>query len=228
MAFRVSTAAATGLALAAAGAAHGFVLWGTPNGSGAFFTYSGGGSDNGFFGNPTLSGGGTQFLFFPPAFQATSSNGTGGQMNDRMEVHLLANAGFRFTQISVQEFGDWSITGIGTVQAQGTMFLTDNLTGPPPLINPLLMTPTMPISTAGGGQWSGTAVRNLLLTGHDWTDLVFVLTNNLQATTGAGGTSQIRKTVVGGPAVIITFLPAPGGAAMLGLSGLLLARRRRR
>jgi len=227
MAFSVSTVAAAGLTLAMAGAAHGFVLWATPNGSGSFFTYSGGGSDNGFFGNPTLAGGGTQFLFFPPAFQATSSNGTAGQMNDRMEVHLISNAGFRFTQISVQEFGDWTITGIGTVQAQGTMFLTDNLTGPPPAINPLQMSPTMPISTQGSGQWSGTAVRNLLLTGHDWTDLTFVLTNNLQATTGAGGASQIRKTVVGGPAVIITILPTPGALALLGFSGLVLARRRR-
>ncbi|MEX2218558.1 MAG: hypothetical protein WD749_07325 [Phycisphaerales bacterium] len=226
MASRLSAAITVAGVLAMAGAADGFVFWSQPAGAGPFFTYSGGGSDNGHFGNPTLVG--NQFLFFPQNFAATSSNGVAAGINDRLEVRIVANAGHRITQILVDEFGDWAITGVGSVQAAGTMFLTDNVNirVPTTLPTSLVMSPTMPISSPPSGVWEGHANRNLLVLPPDWTDITLILTNTLQATSQQGSTSLIRKTVVGGPALIITIVPAPGALALLGLAGLALRRRR--
>src|SRR3954470_21204463 len=113
MTFRVSAAAMTAVAgvLGLAGAADAFVNWVPSSGAGSFFTYSGGGSDNGLFGNPTIVGGNT-FKFFPPNFTADSNNGVSQSVNDRLEVTLLANPGQRFTLIRITEIGDWAITGV--------------------------------------------------------------------------------------------------------------------
>src|SRR4051812_46546218 len=62
--------AAVGAALVCASQAHAFVLWANSSGSAPLFTYTGGGSNLGLFGNPNIVG--NTFQFNPPAFTATS------------------------------------------------------------------------------------------------------------------------------------------------------------
>jgi hypothetical protein len=226
---RAAGVAAAGL-LGVSAPANAFVPWAVPSGSGSFFTYSGGGSDFGLFGNGTLVGGNT-FQFTPANFQANSNNGVSGSSTDRMEIHLHANASQRFTQLRVTELGDWAITGIGDVRDSGTLQSSDNINPrfPPAILAPLGYLPVMPIITPGSGTWQGTALIDFTtVPGPDWTDITVVLTNTMQATTGPGSSSHIQKTFVSGPAVIIQVLPTPGSATLIGLGGLLAARRRRR
>lgn len=205
-----------------AGAASAQVAWSNPAGAGSFFTWANGESGLGLFGNPTLFGGNT-FIFTPPAFTAASTNGTAGVVTDQVKVRLTANPGQRFTQIRVSELGNWSITGIGSVQASGTLFLTDLNAFRAPAVQNITPNPAMPISTAGSGGWSGTSVIDLAsIPGPDWTSLQLVFTNTVQANTGASSNASIQKTQVK-----IEVLPAPGALAILGLGGLIMARRRR-
>ena len=228
MTFRVRTAALTAIAGIAffAGAAQAFVPWTQPSGSGSFFTYSGGGSANGLFGDPILVGGNT-FSFSPPNFIANSVNGVAASTPDTLQVTLTANANARFTQIVVNELGDWAITGIGQVQASGTLSLTDLINPRGPAFGSLVLNPTMPISAPPSGNWTGTRTIDLTqIIGPDWTSMVLVLTNTLQATSQQGSAALIRKLNVQN-GVSIQILPAPGAAALLGLAGLGFARRRR-
>lgn len=209
----------------AAGAAQAQVNWVPPAGAGSFFTYTGGLSDNGLFGNPLLVG--DSFFFTPASFVANSVNGVAHSVVDRIQVDLTANPGHRFTSIKVTEFGNWTITGIGTVQATGELRLIDMLV-PRLATDALSTTPAMPVSAPATGLWSGVAEIDLTaIAGADWTKLRLVFANTLHATSGAGSAATIRKTAVAGPAIVVDILPAPGGAVALGF-GLLFASRRRR
>lgn len=229
MTFRVRAAALAAFAgtFGLAGAAHAFVPWTNPNGNGSFFTYAGGGSANGLFGDPTLIGGNT-FNFTPQNFIASSVNGVAASVPDTLQVTLTANAGNRFTQIRVDEFGDWGIQGIGQVQASGTETINDLINSRGPAFGPLIFNPLMPINTPGSGTWTGSRVIDLTsIVGPDWTSVTFILTNTLQASSQAGSSAFIRKLVVGGPAITIHVMPTPGATALLAMGGLFAARRRR-
>ena len=223
----INAVAVAGL-LCLAGVAQAQVPWVPANGAGTFFTYSGGFSDNGRFGNPTLVG--DQFQFTPTSFIANSVNGSAASTPDRIQVDLVANPGRRFTMIKITEFGGWGITGIGSVNAFGSLNLVDMLNVRPPAITPLLTTPGMPISTPNSSsQWRGDAVIDLTtIIGPDWTRLRLVFSNTLQATSTAGSSAIIDKKVVGGPSIFVDIFPAPGSASLLALGGLVVARRRRR
>ncbi len=230
--YSVMIAAFSGLV---ASAASGQVNWVPSGGSGTFFTYANGFSDNGLFGNPTIVG--DQFQFTPVGFVANSVNGSAASTPDRIQVDLTANPGRRFTQIKITEFGTWGITGIGTVNAFGSLNLIDQINLRPPAIAPLVAGQTspavgpMPISTPNAsGLWSGTVTIDLTTIvppGPDWTKLRLVFSNTLQATSQQGSSSTITKKIVGGPSIIVDILPAPGSATMLAFGGLLAARRRR-
>lgn len=226
MSNKLSCVAIAGL-ISLAGAAQAQVNWVPSSGSGTFFTYSGGFSDNGRFGNPTLVG--DQFQFTPTTFAANSVNGVAASVPDRMQVDLVANPGQRFTMIRITEFGSWGITGIGSVNAFGSLNLVDMLNVRPPAITPLQTNPAMPVSTPNSsGVWQGSAVIDLTqIIGPNWTRLRLVFSNTLQATSGANSSALIDKKVVGGPSIFVDILPAPGSATLLGLGGLLAARRRR-
>jgi hypothetical protein len=226
-------ALAVGAVAALAGSALAQVPWVPPNGSGMFFTYANGLSQNGLFGNPSLIGG-VQFAFTPTNFIANSVNGSGASVPDLLQVELTANAGNRFTMIRVTEFGSWGITGGGTVQASGSLNLIDLINVRAPAIAPLsagMTTPNvqpMPIATPGSGTWSGSVTIDLTqIIGPDWTKLRLSFTNVLQATSIAGGSSFIDKKIVSGPSIFIEIFPAPGSATLLALGGLVATRRRR-
>lgn len=209
-------------ALAMAGAAQAFVPWSNPAGNGAWFSWSNGGSDNGLFGSPILVGG-QSFVFFPSAFRAQSTNGGASIVSDRLQVTLEANAGFTFDQVTIQEFGDYGVVNGGSVTANAAMFVTD-LNRPLGGDNPRTDNQTFTTNANGLGNWSVQA-QTLLTT---WIPpanrIQIVLNNNLIAiSNGQGSVAFIEKKVAG----IIITVPTPGSMALLGLGGLVAARRRR-
>lgn len=218
---------AAGTLVCASGAVHAQVPWVPPGGSGSFFTYTNGSSDNGLFGNPTLVG--DQFQFTPVNFFASSNNGVSQSVPDRIQVDLQANSGQRFTMIKITEFGTYGLTGIGSVNAFGSLNLIDLVNVRAPAIAPLQTNPAMPINTPNAnGLWNGSVTIDLTqILGPDWTKLRLVFSNTLQATSAPGSSSLITKKVVGGPSIFVDVFPTPGSAAVLGLGGLVLARRRR-
>jgi len=204
--------------LAAAGSAQAFVSWSNPNGVGSFFSWSGGGSDNGLFGSPILVGG-QSFVFFPSNFRAQSSNGGAVQVSDRLQVTLEAFQGFSFDQVHIQEFGDYGVVNGGQVVANMGMFVTDLN-----LFRTATANNTFSTGANGFGNW--TAQTTTLLS--SWippaNKIQVVLNNNLIAiSNGQGSVAFIEKKVAG---IIITF-PAPGSLALVGLGGLVAMRRRR-
>jgi hypothetical protein len=216
--------AGAALLLVAAGTASAQVPWSNPSGVGSFFSWSGGQSGNGLFGSPVLQNGNI-FAFSPANFVASSQNGQSSSPSDQVQVHLTAFPGQRFTQIRVTDLGNWQIGAIGSVQANGTLFLTDLVTPRPPALQALNTNPLFPQSTPNtGGDWSGQAFIDLTsIIGPNWTDLQLIFTNTLQANSGQGSSATIRKT-----GIRIEILPTPGSAAVLGLAGVVAARRRRR
>lgn len=216
-------------ALVAAGHANAFVSWTNANGSTGDFMWVGGGSDNGLFGDPTVIG--NTFVFFPSMFRAESVDGASHQVIDRLEVELVAQGSFRFTDVVISEFGDFGIVGIGSVTVTGGLFVTDlenlnpNFT-PRVADDSLVSLPGSPI-TSGAGNWTASAGVDLENwdSGPDWTRIKVVLNNVLIATTeGMGSVAFIEKKVGG---ISIEIIPTPGAVTLFALAGLVAIRRKR-
>lgn len=213
------------LLLAAAGSASAQIAWSNPNGSGAFFDWANGQNQTGLFGSPTLVG--DTFIFFPSNFVASSANGNPAAATDTFDVDLLVHPGFKFDGISISELGDYSIQGQGSVSAGATMTISDNL-NVRNFVDPLVFNPAFPVTSGTNQSWNGQALRDLASAegGTPFLSIHLRVSNELIAISGPGGSAVIRKTVVGVP-VAVTVLPEPGVLAMLGMGGLLAARRRR-
>ncbi len=239
MTFRITASILAVVGLAAVAQAD--TPWVPSSGSGSFFDYiNGHNSNSNLFGNPTLVG--NSFEFFPSNYIAQSLGGVAAAATDQINVQLIAHAGQHFSQIQIQEFGTWAITGVASLQDTGTMFITD-LINPRPggqspvigsmaynVLGPVGTPTTMPITTAGSGTWSGLVNINLdALPGPAWTNIMLVFTNTLQASsTGANSVGTITKKIVDGPSIIITPFPAPGSGALVAAGCVMLSRRRRR
>ena len=196
-----------------------------PSGNGSFFSWANGhNSNSNLFGSPLLQGG-TQFVFLPSSFTAQASNGGQDTKTDQIDVDLHAFAGYKFTEIKIQVLGDYSISGPGSVSASGTMSLNELFSPNRTTSDPML--PGISF-TSGSGQWSSTADRDLSLSegGIPFTDIHITFSHSIVAISGAGGSSVIATLAAGLP-VAITIIPEPGVIALLGVAGLVAARRRR-
>jgi hypothetical protein len=212
--------------LAAAAGANAQVAWSNPFGTASFFDWANGqNSNSNLFGSPTLVG--DTFIFFPVNFVANSVNGVPANATDTFSVDLLVHPGFKFDGISISELGDYTIQGEGSVAANATMTVADNL-NVRNYVNPLAFNPAFPVFSGTNQSWNGSAMRDLAAAegGTPFISIHLEVTNNLIAISTPGGSAVIRKTIVGVP-VAVTILPEPGVLAMLGLGGLLAARRRR-
>lgn len=220
-------AAAIAACVVMAGSASAFIPWSNPNGFAANFNWSGGGSDNGLFGSPTVSG--NTFVFTPSAFRAesTAANGNGFHFqDDRLEFTLEMNAGFKFDGIRIREFGDYGVFGADSyVGVTGTLFVYD-LDGVNIYQDDLVITPGTPI-LSGFGAWSGSAEVDTSTVAPAISRVRIVLDNNIFAfsVAGQGGSFIEKKFVDAG--IRIDIIPAPGALALMGLGGLVATRRRR-
>jgi hypothetical protein len=206
--------------------------WSNASGTGAFFTWENGQNEHDLFGSPILAGGGTTFVFFPNGYVANAENGANVTRSDRFDVDLHAFSGYKFTDIRIDTYGDYSISGGGSVEVNGGMDLNELVGSHRSTNDSLTPTVPMPITNQSGsvsGQWQATSHRDLLLVegGVPFTDLHVAFSNNVIAISfGPGGVAQISKTVVGFP-IAVTIIPEPGALALLGVAGLVMMRRRR-
>lgn len=225
----LSSILSVGLVLVGAAGAQAQVPWTNPSGSGSFFDWANGQNLNGLFGSPTLVG--DTFFFFPANFVA-NSNGNGQVVaTDTFSVDLIVHAGFKFDGISISELGDYAVQtapgGSASVDASAVLAVQDVM-NPGRIFNDnLSFNPVFP-QNAGSGPWQAGVQRDLASAegGVPFQIVHISLTNGLIAFSTPGSSAVIRKTVVGVP-VAVTILPEPGMLAVLGLGGLLAARRRR-
>lgn len=208
-----------------ASSAFAFVPWSNASGTNANFDWSGGGSDNGLFGDPIVNPLG--FLFTPAAFNA-NANDVDGLMqvtSDRLEVVVSPKPGFALTGIRITEIGGYNINGEGSVEANATL-TASQFGGGFSVSDALDTAPAFPLSNADGvidGNWNGVAEVFLPISG---SDIVIEIENNMIAIAAPGSTAFISKIVVGSQ-FSVQLIPAPGALAGLGLGCLALARRRR-
>ncbi len=181
---------------------------------------------------------GNSFVFSPSNFAAQSVGGVAAGATDQMNVQIVAHAGQHIGGVMIQEFGSWSLTGVGSLQDTGSMFIQDLVNVRAPAVDSMVynvlsagppVPPTMPIVTPGGGTWSGFSMIDLdSIIGPQWTNIMLVFTNTLQAsTTGANSVGTITKSGTNG--IIVTpFFPAPGSGVLLAAGFAMASRRRRR
>lgn len=200
------------------------VPWSQPSGSTPFFDYSNGQSDNGLFGSPNIAG--TTFEFFPSSFQAQSSNGSSANTSDRLSFTLTAKPNQTIQGITISEAGDYAILGIGTVNAQGALFVT-NLNQFAFQSDTLHTTPTFPLgtTTAANGLWTGSSQ---VLFPPGWTKVQVVMNNILQTQSGPNSSAEIDKKVVGADVLIGIIVPEPTSVGLLAVGGAMFLLRRSR
>lgn len=160
------------------------------SGTGDGFYWQGGGSDHGLFDNPILLGDGHTLEFsWKDDFMAQSLNGKPVTKSDRLQIDIIAAPGECIDSIEIDEGGTYGISTVGKVSASAAIFIT-NLDQYSVISSIVPMKPSMPISTAGSGSWSGQASIDTI----GWTDIRIVLNNNLIAASPLGSNSFIKKT----------------------------------
>lgn len=220
----MAVCALTLIGLVSGGASASNIPWSNPSGSTDDFFWFNGRTDNGLFGSPTVVG--NSFVFFPSNFKAESTNGVADQISDRLAFTLVMKPLVELVGVVMSEAGDYSILGIGTVNAQGGLFVR-NLDGPGLVGAPMTTNPVMPHSAlaSDAGLWNGTASA---FVPPGWTMVEVVFNNVLQATSEPGTAASIEKKVAE-PMMLTLVIPEPASAGMLLLgAGALLIRRRQR
>lgn len=192
------------------------------------FTYSNGGDLNGLFGDPLII---NDAFFFTTAFSVIANDGAAPPpLGDTLSVDLLADPGLKFGSVSVSASGSYSISVDGSVDVSASLSMTENAGllrtfGPAPLITSPV---TFPISTPGGGNFTGSALVDVeMVFPVPSDDINISLTNNILAISGPGGSAEVNIQFQD---LSLTFnlIPEPASASLMVLGFLALARRRRR
>ena len=198
------------------------------------------------FGVPTVTD--DSMAFNPLNFSSQSTAGPGGFASDSvdglLQFGIMANAGSFISQFNFNERGDYTLNGLPTALAQATVGCSLNIRVTQ--VNGIFITPigfnsSLIFSPSGGiynfppsasaAPWTGSGLFDIdaflfsrNIQGHA-TKIEISLDNVLTTFASNGSTARIVKKQAEGVTIDVT--PAPGAAALLGLGGLLAARRRR-
>lgn len=206
-----------------AGSSFGFVSWTNGDGAGADFTYTGGGSDLGLFGDPQIAG--NTLIFSPGGFRAESQNGGVDTISDRLEFTIHVNS-LRFLEgIVVQQYGDYGVLGEGaSVDVVSTLSLT-NLVTSDVRMAAMGTNPATPITISSAGPWYGVASVDVSSEFPGWMDVTIEFATTLTAASGPGSQAFIKQDLQLST-LSIAFIPEP--ATILLMAPLAVARLRRR
>jgi len=180
------------------------------------------------FGSPIRSG--NALLFFPSNYASSAADGSSDITESTLSMRIVAKPGQFLNQITIREFGEWSLTGAGTsttfVDASGLLSVTDIAPGSAGTLTSPLTAIGLPFS--GGpatDTWEG--IVSLNLAGLNLTEILLTFRNTLTTSSELGTTAFIRKSIISGPSVAVE-VPAPAAFfGLVGPMGLLAARRRR-
>lgn len=190
------------------------------------------------FGAPTVSG--DQLLFFPTAFASTSAGGGADITSSQMQMFIDAKPLATIDKISITEFGEKDLAGVGTAATSAsvsavvdiTVLEVNNIPVSPIFIagNVMTFTPDDDYALPGDlgfSTWTGSLLIDIESVVDNVTRLQLTFKNILDTTSETGTTAFIQKDVVSGPAVVVEVIPEPGTAILLGLGLAALAVRRR-
>jgi hypothetical protein len=229
-----------GLVLAAGvSTAQADVPWTNPNGSNPILSWQNGRSDNGLFGSPTVIGD-TFFFISNNNFDADASDGTTVSKTDTLRVRVTAQPGRYFSQVVFASQGDYTVFGGGSsVNVTGGMTINDvNSVRTASDSFHTTIFPSQGSATAmpvvGNnvnpeiGSWNGTSTIDFGVFDPPITALDLIFTNTIIAISLPGETASIVTLPNSQGSFSLSIVPAPSTAALVGLGGLVLSRRRRR
>ena len=196
-----------------------FYSW--PDGENQFFKWENGGSQNGRFGTPTISG--TTFQFSDLDFLAETNSGF-VKVDDVLRFDLIAKSNYKILGLKISEYGEYGITGTGRVSASGKITVT-NLDQWQEETDLFAISPGTSI-TSGSGNWSGTAEVDMA---PGWSRVQVIITNNLIAIS-QGSYVFIEKTEFGtSQGVNIEILiPEPATLTIFALGSLVFLASKKR
>lgn len=203
-----------------------------PSGTGSFFSWDNGRSDNGLFGSPELLNGST-FLFNPIGFTATAQDGSSQSTSDTLRVDLFADAGFFFSQIRFVQVGTYIAQNGGEASLSSSLNVLDNTLSPAGRSSSgnMVFTPGDLFTSVAGqtnsGVYNGSVLATLGTQVDPWTSISIEFAANLITVTTDAGQSASLTIGVTGSQIAIQVIPAPATLALAGV-GLLAAGRRRR
>ncbi|MBC7783045.1 MAG: hypothetical protein H7144_04325 [Burkholderiales bacterium] len=207
-----------------ASAASAATSWTTPAGSSTTTTYSAGQTANGRFTADSPFVADDKFVFFPSNFQANTEGSA--IVSDTLSFILNAKPGRTLSSISTGLNGDWSLLGGGSVDATGTLKVT-NLSTLAVFSQNLSFTPSMPQS-AEEGTFFGSTLINLPA---GWTNAKVELTSTLSVPAGSPNAPNFAGLIElkeGEITIQTAAVPLPGAVvvAPLGFAMAWVARRR--
>lgn len=208
-------------------AASAAVPWTVPAGAFPTYTYDGGQTDNGKLGSATATEG--HFVLSPNHFVAGATGATPNvSVTDTATVNVhVVNPLAKITGVEVTLLGDYSILGTGSVNAFGTLTITD-LNTSSSVTSPLIAT-GVPVSTTtsadGGFSLFRFELPASILPTSPVKNLKLDFTATLNATAGSNGVSLIEAKDA--EIKIWTAVPEPTALFSVSLAGLMLKRSRK-